>query len=163
MSKIEFCIQFWAQTTELNKDRVRVIMNKTCRLANGVTLLDKMRNKELYRRQCWLNLDALQKFHDIGLLRSIMRTKTPLNMYNAVIGNVENPYRIRTRQRTLGQIQYTRDNTSIYTSRYSSFQCRAIRAYNDLPKELIGKYYDPRLVRDPDKAERNDLRLHQFN
>ena len=167
MSKIEFCIQFWAQTTELNKDRIRVIMNKTCRLANGVTLLDKIRNKELYRRQSWLNLDALQKFHDIGLLRTIMRTQTPLNMYNAVIGNVENPYRIRTRQRTTGQIQYTRNNTSVYTSRHDSFQCRAIRAYNDLPRDLIGKYYDPRLVRDPDKAERNDLRRHliehQFN
>ena len=83
--------------------------------------------------------------------------KTPLNMFNAVIGNVENPYRIRTRQRTTGQIQYTRDNTSIYTSRHSSFQCRAISAYNDLPKDLIGKYYDPRLVRDPDKAEQNDI------
>ena len=167
MSKIEFCISFWSQTTEVNKDRVRVIMNKTVRLANGKTLMDKIRNRELYATQSWLNLDALRTFHDIGLLRTIMRKKTPLNMYNAVVGNIENPYRVRTRQRTLGQIQYTRDNTSIYTSRYDSFQCRAVRAYNDLPKDLIGKYYDPRIVRDPDKAERNDLRMHliehQFN
>ena len=68
MSKIEFCIHFWAQTTELNKDRVRVIMNNTCRLANAVTLKDRIRNKELYRRVSWLNLDALLTFHDIGLV-----------------------------------------------------------------------------------------------
>ena len=167
MSKIEFCISFWSQTTELNKDRVRVIMNKTCRLANSVTLMDKIRNKELYRRVSWLNLDALQTFHDIGLVRSIMRTGHPLNMAEALRGGVENPYRIRTRQRTVGQIQYTRNNTSIYTSRYDSFMCRAIRSYNNLPADLIGKYYDPDLVWDPVKAEKNDLRRHlmelQFN
>ena len=96
-----------------------------------------------------------------------MRTSTPLNMAQAVSPNIENPYRVRTRQRTKGQIQYNRNNTSVYTSRHDSFQCRAVRAYNDLPPDLIGKYYDPRIVRDPEKAERNDLRRHlienQFN
>ena len=70
-----------------------------------------------------------------------MRTGHPLSMAEALLGGVENPYRVRTRQRTVGQIQYERNNTSIYTSRYDSFHCRATRAYNNLPQDLIGKYY----------------------
>ena len=70
VSKLLFGIQYWWQTTELMRDKARLILNELVRLCNGVTLFDRLRTKDLYKRIGWLNLDYLAEMHDQLLLIS---------------------------------------------------------------------------------------------
>ena len=160
VSKLLFGIQYWWQTTEILRDKARLILNELVRLCNGVTLFDRLRTKELYRRIGWLNLDYLAAMHDQLLLISITRYNTPKNMAEVLWSErfksiTQGP---TTRSRAAGVIAMTRDNQSIYKDRSESFMARSVRARSKLPRNgLTTKWFDN------DKDEKLAYKQYYFN
>ena len=144
VSKILFGIQYYWQTTELMRDKVRMIMNELVRMCNKVTLFDRINTKKLYTDINWLNVDYLAEIQDQYLLTSITRFNTPKDMAAILWGDkfkamAQGP---TTRSRAAGVISLTRDNQSIYRDRNESFMARSVRAYTKLPRSLTSKWFD---------------------
>ena len=144
VSKLLFGIQFYWQTTEMLRDKVRLVLNELVRLCNKATLFDRLKTKKLYHNIGWLNMDYLADLHDQFLLISITRYMTPKNMASIMWGKkykatAQGP---TTRSRAAGVISLNRDNQSIYKDKGECFMARAVRAYAKIPRTLTTKWYD---------------------
>ena len=158
VSKLLFGLQFYWQTTEIVRDKVRLILNELVRLCNRVTLFDRLRTKKLYHDIGWLNMDYLADLHDQFLLISITRHYTPKNMASIMWGEkfkamAQGP---TTRSRAAGVISMTRDNQSIYKDRSECFMARSVRAYAKLPRTLTTKWYET------DEEEKDAYKKYYF-
>ena len=125
VSKLLFGIQFYWQTTEMLRDKVRLVLNELVRLCNKATLFDRLKTKKLYHNIGWLNMDYLADLHNQFLLISITRYMTPKNMASIMWGEkykatAQGP---TTRSRAAGVISLNRDNQSIYTRIYHLSCC----------------------------------------
>ena len=132
-SKACYGIQLYQQCTELLKDKIRLILNKCCRLATGTRLIERRRTKELYAELGFLTFDSLAATHDLNLLFSIKDYGTPKSLANKITSECNERGGPMTRSRTgRMRIPMTRDNQGVYRQRREAFVSRSIRRWEEM-------------------------------
>ena len=158
VSKLLWGISYWYQTTEVLRDKIRVLLNDMVRLVEGCKRSDRRRLKELYRSQRQLTVDSLVACQDLNLLWSIRNSGTPWHMASRLAAESE---RLRagpqTRARTNMLVHpLTRENQGVSKLRTEAFLSRALRRAAVLDREVTNKM----ALEDSRQKQRNILRDH---
>ena len=138
ISKLLFGISFYWQTTEVVRDKIRLLLNNMVRLIEDCRLSDRRRLKTLYYNSSTLTADSLCAVQDLNLLWSIQHTSTPEHIANRL---AEESRLIRegpvTRARsTMYSFPLTRSNQGITWLRSEAFLSRALRRANQLDRSV---------------------------
>ena len=140
-SKIVFGISYYGQTTEVLRDKIRMIMNKMVRLSTNSSLADRRRTKDLYKSLEFLTWDSIFATQDLNLLWKMISFNTPKHLSNKLTTERDQRMRgIRTRATTNPYyVPLTRDNQGIYKQRSDAFLARALRRAENLDKDVHRK------------------------
>ena len=145
ISKVEFGLPFWGNTTEYLLNRVDQLLNDVVRLI--FDLPPRFPNrivKQYYAEIGFLQIRELLAYHDVGTLQSVMKNSAPRSMaeqLNAEFSRV-------TRMREQGALRMTQNTAPAYGPLKKAFLARACYLYNWLPAyNLPEKRDDPKEYR----------------
>ena len=138
-SKIVFGINFYGQTTEIQRDKVRMIMNRMVRMSTNTSLAERKRTKDLYKSLEWLTWDSLLATQDLNLLWKLIVYHTPQHLSDHL--TEERNQRARSGMQTRAssnpvRVPLTRNNQGTYKYRADAFMSRALRTADGLRKDI---------------------------
>ena len=157
-SKLLFGCSYYWQTTEVLRDKIRVLTNDMVRLLEGCRRSDQVRLKSLYKKFSILRVDSLVACQDLNLLWSIRNTSTPWHMARRLEAeSAELRAGPQTRARTNRLIHpLTRENQGVTKQRSEAFLARALRRANALDRSVTNAM----ALEDSRQKQRNILRDH---
>ena len=137
-SKIVFGISYYGQTTDILRDKIRMIMNKMVRLSTRTSLSERKRTKDLYKNLEFLTWDSIFATQDLNLLWKMISFNTRKHLANRLTD--ERNVRLRgMKTRSMANpfhVPLTRDNQGIYKQRSEAFLARTLRRADKLDKDV---------------------------
>ena len=132
-SKIIFGIQVWSNCLAEYQGRLQVLMNEAVREINNVKLKDHVRIDPLLNQMGWLRFSNLKKYMDVLLARSIINSRTPMDLADrlSTVPRHDRTLRSVTNQEIQGRLELGKLN--IITT---FFTYRCVKAYNSIPPNI---------------------------
>ena len=138
-SKVVFGISYYGQTTEVLRDKLRMVMNKMVRLSCKVSLADRKRTKDLYKSLEFLTWDSLFTAQDLNLLWNMIFYHTPQHLSDKLRdernGRLQRGMMTRAHANPYS-FALTRENQGTYKLRSDAFLSRALRRAEELDREV---------------------------